>query len=122
LAQNSHAYTTKPYEDFRQVKSLKKCDLGSSFGDDIFCSSETKHDRIKYAKNTVVSFDEQITGTKATTPKKTVLGSSPGKVYRNFKSNNGRRTYLRVAWFVSAGRLQEQKLQTRKKCFGYQFS
>jgi hypothetical protein len=47
---------------------------------------------------------------RATTPEKSVLGSSPGEDIFYILENDARRTKIRPELFVSARRLQEQKL------------
>jgi hypothetical protein len=62
-------------------------------------------------KTRIVCFGKDITETRATTPK-TVLGSIPDEdVFSTLETNDGRRTKIRSALFVSARTLQEQRPQ-----------
>jgi hypothetical protein len=77
LPQTLHAYALKP-EKILERSKLRKSVLGSSPGEDDFCSSETKHYR-RTAPGPKLFVPAMRLQTQRPETQKTVLGSNPGE-------------------------------------------
>jgi hypothetical protein len=88
--------------------------LGSSLGEDGFCSSETKHDR-RTAPRPKLFESVGVYRNKGRNPEKSALGSSPGEDgFFSSETKHDRRTVSRPKQFVSVKKLQEQRSQPQR--------
>jgi hypothetical protein len=93
--------------------SSEKSVLGSSSGEDGFCSSEIKHDRRTAPSPRLFVSAMRLQG-KRPQPQRIILGTSPGEdCFCSSETKYDRRTAPRPKLFVSTRRLQKQRPNPR---------